>query len=356
MNDEFRCFRLQYAVIDQLSMLGRYLLTSKDKLLQRQAVYHLFSSFFSRLSLPLALLSKRTTLPAVYFICCATSLLLSINTIYNLTALHSTNDNLVSKFKCVSLYVYNVFTADNATKVTCTSDSDCTQAQTCIGSICINPCTKNCGKAAICQAKEHNAKCSCPTGYEGNALIECFPAITTTITPQTNPSITELPLQTVTPTSKPYNQTSTTRERGINLDTVKSTTPVAAYESKENKTQLEKPVTQITSTVSTTPETLGPTTTQRIVKETPTVRETETTKNISFESTTPEYFTATSGTSTEAGETTTAGKVETTKSEMTERVSSTTEMGIKSSVSPHHTEVTSVRTEKYSNCGRNRNN
>jgi hypothetical protein len=208
--------------------------------------------------------------------------------------------------------VYNVFTADNATKVTCTSDSDCTQAQTCIGSICINPCTKNCGKAAICQAKEHNAKCSCPTGYEGNALIECFPAITTTITPQTNPSITELPLQTVTPTSKPYNQTSTTRERGINLDTVKSTTPVAAYESKENKTQLEKPVTQITSTVSTTPETLGPTTTQRIVKETPTVRETETTKNISFESTTPEYFTATSGTSTEAGETTTAGKVETT--------------------------------------------
>jgi hypothetical protein len=345
MNDEFRCFRLQYAVIDQLSMLGRYLLTSKDKLLQRQAVYHLFSSFFSRLSLPLALLSKRTTLPAVYFICCATSLLLSINTIYNLTALHSTNDNLVSKFKCVSLYVYNVFTADNATKVTCTSDSDCTQAQTCIGSICINPCTKNCGKAAICQAKEHNAKCSCPTGYEGNALIECFPAITTTITPQTNPSITELPLQTVTPTSKPYNQTSTTRERGINLDTVKSTTPVAAYESKENKTQLEKPVTQITSTVSTTPETLGPTTTQRIVKETPTVRETETTKNISFESTTPEYFTATSGTSTEAGETTTAGKVETTKSEMTERVSSTTEMGIKSSVSPHHTEVTSVRTE-----------
>jgi hypothetical protein len=351
MNDEFRCFRLQYAVIDQLSMLGRYLLTSKDKLLQRQAVYHLFSSFFSRLSLPLALLSKRTTLPAVYFICCATSLLLSINTIYNLTALHSTNDNLVSKFKCVSLYVYNVFTADNATKVTCTSDSDCTQAQTCIGSICINPCTKNCGKAAICQAKEHKAKCSCPTGYEGNALIECFPAITTTITPQTNPSITELPLQTVTPTSKPYNQTSTTRERGINLDTVKSTTPVAAYESKENKTQLEKPVTQITGTVSTTPETLSPSTTQQIVKETPTARETETTKNISFESTTPEYFTATSGTSTEAGETTTAGKVESTKSEMTETVSSTTEMGIKTSVSPHHTEKTSAKTESTPTVG-----
>jgi hypothetical protein len=78
-------------------------------------------------------------------------------------------------------------------------------------------------------------------------------------------------------------------------------------------------------------------------KSTPTVAGTEITKNISFESTTPGYFTTISVTGTETGKTTSVGGVEITKPEITETVSITTEMGIKSSVSLQYTEET--RTE-----------
>ncbi|KAF5291111.1 hypothetical protein FQA39_LY14353 [Lamprigera yunnana] len=77
---------------------------------------------------------------------------------------------------------YGCLKADNTTDDACTRDADCTQAQSCIKGICVDLCANKCGKAAICQAQAHKVVCSCPTGYEGNASIECYPIVETNTT------------------------------------------------------------------------------------------------------------------------------------------------------------------------------
>lgn len=56
----------------------------------------------------------------------------------------------------------------------CTISSDCRQNQACSNQKCIDPCPGTCGVNAKCQVINHNPICSCPSGYTGNAFINCY--------------------------------------------------------------------------------------------------------------------------------------------------------------------------------------
>nr|CAI5820430.1 unnamed protein product [Callosobruchus analis] len=55
----------------------------------------------------------------------------------------------------------------------CTEDAQCADHQACIDYKCQNPCHSQCGVNANCTPRRHLAVCTCPTGYQGDALIEC---------------------------------------------------------------------------------------------------------------------------------------------------------------------------------------
>ncbi|KAJ8950738.1 hypothetical protein NQ318_011231 [Aromia moschata] len=40
---------------------------------------------------------------------------------------------------------------------------------------CQNPCANQCGVNANCNPRRHIAVCTCPAGYNGDALIQCYP-------------------------------------------------------------------------------------------------------------------------------------------------------------------------------------
>lgn len=129
------------------------------------------------------------------------------------------------------MYVYIVFTADlNSTKVLCTLDTECTQAQACIRGVCVDLCTNNCGKASQCIAQAHTVRCICPPGFTGNASIECLSVDTTnptepepTTTESGTPLTTPLDITFTTLTiSKSYptpTTTTTTRDGRVEIST-----------------------------------------------------------------------------------------------------------------------------------------
>ena len=53
----------------------------------------------------------------------------------------------------------------------CRSNSDCPSKEACINGQCANPC--RCGVGAICEIRDHNAVCKCPSGTTGNPLTGC---------------------------------------------------------------------------------------------------------------------------------------------------------------------------------------
>lgn len=57
----------------------------------------------------------------------------------------------------------------------CDVDSNCDMEKSCKSNKCVNPCLEPgaCGINAMCRSVQHKAKCSCPSGYYGNALVEC---------------------------------------------------------------------------------------------------------------------------------------------------------------------------------------
>ncbi|XP_060520378.1 neurogenic locus notch homolog protein 1 isoform X2 [Cylas formicarius] len=55
----------------------------------------------------------------------------------------------------------------------CTEDSHCPPSQACIEYRCQNPCVGQCGTNAECNARNHVAVCTCPSGYQGDALYQC---------------------------------------------------------------------------------------------------------------------------------------------------------------------------------------
>ncbi|XP_019877759.1 slit homolog 1 protein isoform X2 [Aethina tumida] len=56
----------------------------------------------------------------------------------------------------------------------CTDDSGCADSQACIDYRCQNPCVGQCGVNANCNPRRHIAVCTCPPGYNGDALIQCY--------------------------------------------------------------------------------------------------------------------------------------------------------------------------------------
>ncbi|KAI5751389.1 hypothetical protein M8J77_007046 [Diaphorina citri] len=61
----------------------------------------------------------------------------------------------------------------------CQSDAECNYDQVCNNYNCEKACTSQCGINAQCTARNHVATCSCPAGYQGDALSRCYPAETT---------------------------------------------------------------------------------------------------------------------------------------------------------------------------------
>ena len=57
----------------------------------------------------------------------------------------------------------------------CDSDTACPSDRACVQGTCVNPCSAEnaCGVDADCTVKNQAVLCSCPNGYEGNALERC---------------------------------------------------------------------------------------------------------------------------------------------------------------------------------------
>lgn len=60
-------------------------------------------------------------------------------------------------------------------KPECTINSDCASSLACINEKCKDPCPGSCGIAALCEVRNHNPVCICPTGYAGDAFVSCIP-------------------------------------------------------------------------------------------------------------------------------------------------------------------------------------
>jgi len=58
----------------------------------------------------------------------------------------------------------------------CINDSECPLDRACYDYNCRSPCDQACGQNAECQARNHGAICSCPSGYVGDPLTACRPA------------------------------------------------------------------------------------------------------------------------------------------------------------------------------------
>lgn len=57
----------------------------------------------------------------------------------------------------------------------CVLNSDCPRDKACLRSKCANPCAGTCAQNAICEVMNHIPLCSCPSGMEGNAFVQCRP-------------------------------------------------------------------------------------------------------------------------------------------------------------------------------------
>lgn len=55
----------------------------------------------------------------------------------------------------------------------CVVNSDCATTQACVNNRCIDPCPGSCGTGAECHVIGHAVSCTCPTGFTGNAFVQC---------------------------------------------------------------------------------------------------------------------------------------------------------------------------------------
>lgn len=53
----------------------------------------------------------------------------------------------------------------------CRSNSDCNSYEACINGQCTTPC--KCGLNALCDIKNHQGICKCPSGYIGDPSVSC---------------------------------------------------------------------------------------------------------------------------------------------------------------------------------------
>lgn len=55
----------------------------------------------------------------------------------------------------------------------CMINSECPSNMACINTKCVNPCEGKCGRNAECRVINHNAICTCPDFYSGDAFVNC---------------------------------------------------------------------------------------------------------------------------------------------------------------------------------------
>ena len=55
----------------------------------------------------------------------------------------------------------------------CVINAECPTHLACIQQKCKDPCIGACGIRANCQVVNHNAICSCPTGFRGDPFAQC---------------------------------------------------------------------------------------------------------------------------------------------------------------------------------------
>jgi hypothetical protein len=56
----------------------------------------------------------------------------------------------------------------------CLKDDDCPVTKACVSKECKDPCLLTaCGRQATCLVEYHRARCSCPSGLQGNPLVSC---------------------------------------------------------------------------------------------------------------------------------------------------------------------------------------
>lgn len=55
----------------------------------------------------------------------------------------------------------------------CVINAECPSNMACMNEKCRDPCPGSCGLNALCLVRNHNAICTCPTNYAGNAFEAC---------------------------------------------------------------------------------------------------------------------------------------------------------------------------------------
>lgn len=55
----------------------------------------------------------------------------------------------------------------------CVIHAECASNLACVGERCVDPCVGACGAGAACRVINHNAVCTCPPGYTGDATVYC---------------------------------------------------------------------------------------------------------------------------------------------------------------------------------------
>lgn len=57
----------------------------------------------------------------------------------------------------------------------CVVNSDCDDDKACVRQKCIDPCPGICGIDALCEVKNHNPICFCPSHLTGDPFVRCIP-------------------------------------------------------------------------------------------------------------------------------------------------------------------------------------
>ena len=58
----------------------------------------------------------------------------------------------------------------------CVLNTDCSRDKACIRNKCQDPCPGTCAFNAVCNVINHIPMCSCPSGFQGNAFVQCNPS------------------------------------------------------------------------------------------------------------------------------------------------------------------------------------
>lgn len=70
--------------------------------------------------------------------------------------------------------VANYFGTPPNCRPECMVSSECSADRACVNQRCVDPCPGTCGVNARCQVVNHNAICSCQSGFVGDPFVRCI--------------------------------------------------------------------------------------------------------------------------------------------------------------------------------------